>query len=504
MTDRLHSPNSTRRGGTSSGAWAGFGAGAAGLAAAVVIRMLTGIPTVAERIAEVLTIFIPVGLFDMLLGLFGTLAKPLLVVVVGIGVLGAGAGIGWAAAWSGTHAPGGSRTEGGSRAWTVAVAAVLAALLGVGLPLALDSGPTAIAGIPAALLFGGIFANAYDPRAEPNPEADASRRHLLQWAAVAGVLLLAGGLFWRLVSSGGRVIAGMLPPPITANADFYVISKNLIDPSVDAASWRLRVDGLVAHPLELTLEALRALGEVDQLQTLECISNEVGGHLISTARWHGVPLRALIERAGPLPSVIELKLTAEDGYSESIPLSMAADARVLLAFEMNGEPLPERHGFPLRLLLPGTYGMKGPKWLSGIEAVDTPYKGYWEQRGWTKEATVKTMSRLDQPASSRPIDQRSPIVLAGMAFAGDRGIRAVEVQIGEGAQWLAAELDTPVGESPAGVWRFWHYAWSPPRAGTYRVQVRAIDGGGAFQSAQVAGTLPDGASGYDGTSYTVA
>ena len=492
MTDRSHSPTRGRRGATSSGAWAGFGAGAAGLAAAVVIRMLTGIPTVAERIAEVLTIFIPVGLFDALLGLFGTLAKPLLVVVVGIGVLGAGAVIGWAAARS------------GSRARTIAAAAVLAALLGVGLPLALDSAPTAIAGIPAALLFVVIFANAHDPAAEPNPEADASRRHLLQWAAVAGVLLLAGGLFWRLISSGGRVIAGMLPPTITPNADFYVISKNLIDPSVDAASWRLRVGGLVERPLELTLDELKALGEVEQLQTLECISNEVGGHLISTARWRGVPLRAVVERMGPRPSVVELKLSAEDGYSESIPLSMAADSRVLLVFEMNGEPLPERHGFPMRLLLPGTYGMKGPKWLSGIEAVDTPYAGYWEQRGWTKEATIKTMSRLDAPGSAAPLDRRSPIQLAGIAFAGDRGIRAVEVQLGEGAAWTAAELDPPVGESPAGVWRFWRLGWSPARAGTYRVQVRAIDGSGASQSAQVAGTLPDGASGYDGTSYTVS
>jgi hypothetical protein len=182
---------------------------------------------------------------------------------------------------------------------------------------------------------------------------------------------------------------------------------------------------------------------------------------------------------------------------------MAADERVLLAFEMNGKPLPERHGFPLRLLLPGTYGMKGPKWLSGIEAIDTPYDGYWEQRGWTKAALIKTMSRLDAPASGSPLDRRRPIPLAGIAFAGDRGIGRVELQLGEDAAWVAAELDPPTGDSPAGVWRFWRYAWSPPRAGTYRVRVRSVDGRGDVQSAQVAGTLPDGASGYDGTSYTV-
>jgi hypothetical protein len=277
----------------------------------------------------------------------------------------------------------------------------------------------------------------------------------------------------------------------------------LIDPSVDAASWRLRVGGLVAQPMELTLDELRALGAVEQLQTLECISNEVGGHLISTARWRGVPLRAVVQAARPAPDVVELKLTAEDGYTESIPLAMTADERVLLAFEMNGKPLPERHGFPLRLLLPGTYGMKGPKWLSGIEAIDTPYDGYWEQRGWTKSALIKTMSRLDAPASGSPLDRRRPIPLAGIAFAGDRGIGRVELQLGEGAAWVAAELDPPAGDSPAGLWRFWRYAWSPPRAGSYRVRVRALDGRGELQSAQLSGTLPDGASGYDGTSYTV-
>ncbi len=492
MTDRSTSPNSTRRGATPSGAWAGFGAGAAGLAAAVVIRLVSGIPTIAERIAEAITLFIPVWLFDVLLSVFGTLAKPLLVLVVGAGILAAGAGIGWLAA----------RT--GDRTRAALAAGALGVALGVGVPLALGAGATALAGIPAAALFGVIFWQAYDPKAEPDPEADASRRHLLQWAAVAGVLLLAGGLVWRLVSSGGRVIAGVLPPPLTANDDFYVISKNLIDPSVDATTWRLSVGGLVAQPMELSLEDLRTHGEVEQLQTLECISNEVGGHLISTARWLGVPLRALVAAARPAASVVELKLTAADGYSESIPLSMAADDRVLLAFEMNGKPLPERHGFPLRLLLPGTYGMKGPKWLSGIEAVDQAYDGYWEQRGWTKEAVIKTMSRLDTPASSGPLDRRAPIKLAGIAFAGARGISKVELQLGEGAEWVAGELDPAIGESHAGVWRFWRYAWSPPHAGTYRVQVRAVDGEGAVQSAQAAGTLPDGASGYDGTSYTVS
>ena len=493
MTDRFPSPNSRPSGSgrTTSGTWAGFAAGSAAFALTVLVRLATGIPTLAERVAEAITILIPVGLFDALLGLFGTFAKPMLVVVVAIGVVAGGSLIGWIAA----------RLNDRRRA--VLVAAALALVGGAGLPLALGAVSTAAVGVVAAALFTLTFALRYDPLAPPDPEADASRRHILQWAAIAGVLLLVGGGAWRLLTNGGRVIAGVLPSAITPTDDFYVVSKNLIDPSVDAATWRLRVGGLVAAPAELTLDELRALGEVEQLQTLECISNEVGGHLISTARWRGVPLRALVDGVRPQAGVVELKLTAEDGYTESIPLAMAADERVLLAFEMNGKPLPERHGFPLRLLLPGTYGMKGPKWLSGIEAIDTPYDGYWEQRGWTKAALIKTMSRLDAPASGSPLDRRRPIPLAGIAFAGDRGIGRVELQLGEDAAWVAAELDPPTGDSPAGVWRFWRYAWSPPRAGTYRVRVRSVDGRGDVQSAQVAGTLPDGASGYDGTSYTV-
>lgn len=496
MTDRSSTPDSGHRGRsgrTPVGAWAGFGGAAAALAAAIVIRLLTGVPTGVERVAEAITIVVPVALFDAVLSIFGTLAKPGLVLAVAIGVLVGGAVIGWLAA----------RTR--DRARAIGAAAGLVAVLGIGLPLVLGYPDTALAGIPAALVYIGIFANAYDPAAEPDPEADENRRKLLQWAAVLGVLLVAGGLVARLLAGRGRLIAGALPAPITPNPEFYVVSKNLIDPSVDVAAWRLKVGGLVAQPMQLTLDALRALGTIEQLQTLECISNEVGGNLISTALWRGVPLASVLARARPTGAVVELKLTSEDGYSESIPLAMAADERVLLAFEMNGAPLPEKHGFPLRLLLPGVYGMKGPKWLSGIEAVDQPYDGYWERRGWTKQALIKTMSRLDAPASSSELPLRgAPIQLAGIAFAGDRGIQRVELQIGEDAAWVASTLDPPQGEMRAGIWRFWHYAWRPTRTGTYALRVRAVDGSGAVQSAQISDTLPDGASGYDGTSYTIS
>lgn len=478
-----------REGGTRSAAWAGFAAGSAALAAALLLRLVTGIPSLFELIGEAITFVLPVAVFDALLGIFGPLAKPLMLVVVAIGAIAAASGLGAGAARIG-------RTS--DRATVIAAAGGL--LGAAGLPLLFGAPGTALIGLPVAALYAWRFWAGWDPAAPDDPDADLTRRHLLQWAAVFGALALLGVGAWRLVTGGRREVAGTLPQPITPNGEFYVISKNLIDPVVDVAAYRLTVGGLVTTPLTLTMDDLRAMPAVDQVQTLECISNEVGGHLISTAAWRGVRLRDVLERAAPSAATVELQLTSEDGYTESIPAEMAADERVLLAYDMNAEPLPQRHGFPLRLLLPGVYGMKGPKWLTRIDAIDAPYDGYWEQRGWTKEAYLKTMSRIDTPASADAYGTGRPITLSGIAFASFRGITRVELRIGSEDRWVEATLDPPFAD---GAWRFWRYAWTPDRAGTFAVSVRATDGEGTLQEARMAPTLPDGASGYDGTSYTI-
>ncbi|MEO8510673.1 MAG: molybdopterin-dependent oxidoreductase [Chloroflexota bacterium] len=474
---------------TRSAAWAGFAAGSAALAAALLLRLVTGIPSLFELIGEAITFVLPVAVFDSLLGIFGPIAKPLMIVAVAIGAVGTAAGLGAASARIG-------RTT--KRATAIAAAG---GVLGTsGIPLLFAAPGTALIGLPVAALYAWRFWAGWDPSAHEDPDADLTRRHLLQWAAVFGVVALAGIGLWRLLSGGRREVAGALPQPITPNEQFYVISKNLIDPAVDVMAYRLTVGGMVATPQSLTMNDLRAMAAVDQVQTLECISNEVGGHLISTAAWRGVRLRDVLEHAAPTSSTVELKLTSEDGYTESIPLEMAADDRVLLAYDMNAQPLPQRHGFPLRLLLPGVYGMKGPKWLTRIEAIDAPYDGYWEQRGWTKEAYLKTMSRIDTPASAPSYPSGRPITLSGIAFASFRGITKVELRIGSEDRWVEATLDSPFAD---GAWRFWRHEWTPDRAGSYPVNVRATDGEGTLQEARLAPTLPDGASGYDGTSYTV-
>ena len=476
-----------------SGMAAGGSAAATGLAFALLVRLVTGAPSLAEAVAERITLILPLPIFDALLAVLGPIAKPLLVVVIAVAVIVLGAAGGWLAARQTARAP--------------VAAAGLAVALGVAsLALAVVMGATetgTLAGAAlGALAFGGIFWRTYDPDARPpSAETDQNRRHLLQWGALGLVVLAVGGGLIRLFTgAGGRSATGRLPTPITSNEDFYVISKNLIDPSVDGATWRLRVGGLVDRELSLSLDEIREMEAVDQVQTLECISNEVGGDLISTARWRGVRLRDVIAMAGPAGSAIELKLEADDGYTESIPAELAADDRVLLAYEMNGEPLPQRHGFPLRLLLPGRYGMKGPKWLTRIELIDQPYEGYWEQRGWTKEAIVKTMSRIDAPGSGPARNAAGVVQLAGIAFSGDRGISGVELRIGPGEEWVEADLDPAFADL---AWQFWRYDWRPD-PGTYEVEVRATDGAGELQTARVAPTLPDGASGYDGVRYTIA
>ena len=163
----------------------------------------------------------------------------------------------------------------------------------------------------------------------------------------------------------------------------------------------------MARPLRLTYDQLLSLPVVERYQTLECISNTVGGDLISTARWEGIPLPLVLERAGVGPEAVEVVFRCAGGYSDSLSMAQAMDERTLLAVGMNGRVLPRAHGFPVRVLTVGTYGMKNPKWVTDIEVVDAPYQGFWEQRGWSKLAMVKTGSRVDTPADGGVV--RAPV-----------------------------------------------------------------------------------------------
>ena len=228
--------------------------------------------------------------------------------------------------------------------------------------------------------------------------------------------------------------------------------------------------------MTLDYEQLCARPSVSHVVTLECVGNTVAGEYIGTARWEGCSLRSLLEEAGVRTDAVDVVFRAADEYSDSISLTRAMAGDVMVAFRMNGVALPQSHGFPARMIVPGHYGMKSVQWLTDIEAVDHDYKGYYARKGWTDEAIIKTTSRIDVPGHGSTLTGLRHKV-AGLAFAGTRGISAVEVRTDEGASWTNATLEVPVSTAS---WVFWHYDWIVPQNGSYTLSVRATDGTGAL------------------------
>jgi hypothetical protein len=194
------------------------------------------------------------------------------------------------------------------------------------------------------------------------------------------------------------------------------------------------------------------------------------------------------------PTAFKIAFRCADGYSESLPIVDALQQDTLLVWEMNGQPLPPAHGFPVRLLVPGLFGMKNPKWITRIEAVDYDFQGYWERSGWSDEAVVKSMSKFTTPRGRHMAPSvGEELGLGGVAYAGDRTIKSVEVSTDDGKSWTAAAVKPPLGRY---TWVLWGALWKPTAAGEYTLKVRARDGAGVLQIARHTDTLPDGASGY--------
>ncbi|MDR7419719.1 MAG: molybdopterin-dependent oxidoreductase [Armatimonadota bacterium] len=367
----------------------------------------------------------------------------------------------------------------------------------------------------AAPLIGGVFAVTLcllarrrgaspEGTVSPPPTGGISRRQFLAHSAVAGAALTGAGMLvhWLGTAAAQAAAAAQsifqrvrgLPLEVTPNDKFYVVSKNPagLDPRLDARKWGLEITGLVGKPVKLTYDDIKAMPSFSRYHTLECISNEVGGDLIGNAMWKGVRFRDLIDRAGGLnPTAIRFALRCADGYSEGLPVADAMRPEVMLAYEMNGVPLPPSHGFPVRLLVPGLFGMKNPKWLTKIEAVSTHFTGYWQASGWSDEAVVQTMSQFRVPAG-RDVSA-GEIGLGGVAYSGDRGIKDVEVSTDDGKTWVRVEVKPPLGPY---TWVLWAAIWKPTGPGEYVLKVRARDGAGIVQTAREAPTLPDGATGY--------
>lgn len=323
-------------------------------------------------------------------------------------------------------------------------------------------------------------------------DPDRSRRRFVALAAVGAVAVIGGSLAWALRPSRRAVGSrATLTPEITPNDQFYVVSKNFTDPLVPVTEWKLEITGLVERPFTLTYDEMLALPSVTQFVTLECISNQVGDTLMSNAEWRGVRLRDLLERAGVKSGVVDVVFRAWDDYHDSLPLAAALNEATLVAYEMNGEPLPASHGFPARIIVPGLYGEKHVKWLTRIELVDTDYKGFWQQQGWSDTAVIKTTSRFDIPKAGDRLPDEG-IMIGGVAFAGRRGVRSVEVSDDDGATWRSATLKPPL--SPF-TWVLWLADWRPRQPGHHTLKVRATDGEGQVQIAEESRPFPDGATG---------
>ncbi len=301
----------------------------------------------------------------------------------------------------------------------------------------------------------------------------------------------------QLATPSGRIAAVTgTRPEVTPSDQFYRIDIYTSPPEIDGKTWQLQMVGLFDHPRNLSLADIMAYPATTQPITLSCISNPVAGDLISTGYWTGVRLSIVLKDLGIKPEAKALGVSAEDDYYESVEFQDMFDPRTLLVYGMNGETLPVEHGFPLRIYIPNRYGMKQPKWINSIEALAQDGPGYWVDRGWSAEARPQIVSVIDVVAKDQVSNGQVPV--GGIAWAGDRGIQKVEVQVDDGP-WAAATLRVP----PLGplTWVQWRYDW-PVVAGHHVFRVRATDGTGTPQVAEDAITFPDGATGYHSVDAT--
>ncbi len=298
--------------------------------------------------------------------------------------------------------------------------------------------------------------------------------------------------------SGAQVDGAV--PVITPNDRFYKIDTAVMTPHVDPASWSLKITGMVDTPYEITFDDLLELPMVERYITLSCVSNKVGGNLVGTAKWQGVLLSDVLERAGIQPGATQIVGRSVDDFTVGFPTEAAFDGRdALIAVGMNGEPLPFDHGFPARLVVAGLYGyVSATKWLSEIELTRwEDFDAYWVPRGWAKEAPIKTQSRIDVPASNASL-VAGPVNIAGVAWAPNRGIERVEVRVDDGA-WQDAELGDSLSDD---AWRQWILR-AEMSSGSHAIQVRATDRNGETQTEDLAEPRPDGATGYHTRQVTV-
>ncbi len=521
----------------------GLLAAAVALGVAELIAAALGSTSLVVAVGDYLVDHSPGAVTKAVIETLGTRDKPALLLATVVASLGVGALLGPAA---------GRRFSVGVAGF--AVAGIAGALAGARLPQDAAVMPAMVAVAAAAsglvtlrvLLAAATPAEAGSPVQMPPEGSRGSRREFFRVAAAVGGVAAASavagrklnGLRFDVEAARRATVLPVAEPPsdapapatettvegasdssqgaiaaleptfkldglttlITPNSEFFRIDTALILPRVNTDIWRLRVTGMVDEPFELSFSELLAMPAHEETVTLACVSNQVGADLVGNAVWLGVRLADLLATAGVHPGASQVVARAVDGFTVGFPTEVALDGRPsMVAFGMNGEPLPNVHGFPARMIVPGLYGyVSATKWLAEIELTTLEqYDAYWIPRGWAKEAPIKTQSRIDVPRRGQTV-AAGKVSVAGVAWGGNRRISAVQVRIirrGESnGEWLDASLSEELSQSS---WRQWLAEWIAT-PGDYRIEVRATDGNGDTQTEVRRPPNPDGATGYHG------
>ena len=482
---------------------AGFSLGISELVAG----LFAGVPSLVDGVATLVIDTVPKPVKDLAISLFGTSDK----LALGIGIVVVTLAIGvWA----------GRRSLANPTASVVVFSA--AGLLGAMAAARAGDSPFIVALVSgAAAAAAGLTALRLLLRlgtvADVSDSDNGRRRFLIGAGATAAFTVLAGLLGRNLSSATTVDVAARadvaLPTPVetvpspsaaatldvpgisplvTPTSDFYRIDTAFVPPRIDATTWSMRVTGMVDREIELNYADLLEMDMVERYITIACVSNSVGGELVGNAKWLGVPLRNVLDLAGVGAGAEQLVGRSTDRFTVGFPVEAAFDGRdALVAVAMNDEPLPIEHGFPARLVVAGLYGyVSATKWLDEIFLTKwDAFDAYWIPRGWSKEAPIKTQTRIDVPTSGSI--QPGARAVAGVAWAPNRGISRVEVRIDDG-DWQEAELAASLDDDS---WRQWSLPWTPT-AGSHTIEARATDGTGEVQTEVERPPAPDGASGY--------
>ena len=488
------------------------GLGLAELTAAWLAPGASPVLTVGALVIDI----VPTAVKDLVIGLFGTADKIVLIVTVVLVLL-------LVAALAGILE---SRRPPFGRLLVVLIGAIaLFAALSRSSASTLDAVPAVVAMGVAAIALTLLTTRL--PTSAPAPAAPSpDRRRFLVYTGVTagiGLLALAGSqlsaaatraadaaraLFTlpaasvrqaAIPASASLDVAG-ITPLITPNADFYRIDTALSVPRIDPRDWRLKITGMVENEVEIDFAELLALPLEESTTTLACVSNYVGGDLIGNATWLGYPIRELLARAKPTSGADMVLSRSQDGFTAGTPIEALTDERnAILAVGMNGEPLPLEHGYPVRMVVPGLYGyVSATKWVVELKLTRFDQEqGYWTPRGWSELGPVKLSSRIDVPRASVPAGS---VVIAGVAWSQHVGISAVAVQIDDGP-WRDAVLAEAISVD---TWRQWAYTWTDASAGDHSVRVRATDAAGLVQTSATADVAPNGSTGLHEISVSVS